>query len=140
MSSARRSRCAPFDLRKTMNSEKIDGLAAFTPHPTTQPSVNISSGLKFEEPLIFERSQPGRKGLCLHADDWDVPEVRIDDARDAALARTGPRHSREGSGREVRIPRSSRRQGTRTMTNRHCSRAPVRIQPYHPQLSDLRQL
>jgi len=71
-----------------MNSEKIDGLAAFTPHPTTQPSVNISSGLKFEEPLIFERSQPGRKGFCLHADDWDVPEVRIEDAWDAALVRT----------------------------------------------------
>src|SRR5690554_7491098 len=86
MSSARRSRCAPFDLRKTMNSEKIDGLAAFTPHPTTQPSVNISSGLKFEEPLIFERSQPGRKGFCLHADDWEVPEVRSEDACHAALA------------------------------------------------------
>ncbi|AWV89364.1 aminomethyl-transferring glycine dehydrogenase subunit GcvPB [Bradymonas sediminis] len=70
-----------------MNSDKINGLAAFAPNATTRPSANITSGLKFEEPLIFERSQPGRKGFSLHVDDWDVPALDVEDAWDDALVR-----------------------------------------------------
>lgn len=70
-----------------MKSEKMDGLSAFVPDATTQPSANMASGIKFEEPLIFERSQPGRQGFCLHADDWDVPAAKIEDAWDSALVR-----------------------------------------------------
>ncbi|MFP4598981.1 MAG: aminomethyl-transferring glycine dehydrogenase subunit GcvPB [Persicimonas sp.] len=44
--------------------------------------------MKFEEPLIFERSQPGRVGFSLHADDWDVPRVDPNQAWDEDLVRS----------------------------------------------------
>jgi glycine dehydrogenase subunit 2 len=71
----------------SMTDERIDGMAAFADDAKTSPAARVSRGLKFEEPLIFERSEPGRQGFCLHADDWDVPRVDIDQAWDPALVR-----------------------------------------------------
>ncbi len=40
-----------------------------------RPEERVSQGLKFEEPLIFERSRPGKCGFVLGKADWDVEPV-----------------------------------------------------------------
>ncbi len=67
--------------------DNVNATAAFVTDAATRPSEHISRGLKFEEPLIFERSQPGRRGFSLHADDWDVPRVDATELWDEALVR-----------------------------------------------------
>lgn len=69
---------------------RVDGLQAFTSNALTRPGANISGGINFEEPLIFERSQPGRQGFTLHADDWDVDQVDPADVWASALVREEP--------------------------------------------------
>lgn len=68
--------------------QSVDPTAAFAADAPTRPSEHVSRGLKFEEPLIFERSQPGRRGFSLHSDDWDVPRVDPTDVWEEAVVRT----------------------------------------------------
>ena len=42
------------------------------------PEDRISRGMQYEEPLIFERSRPGRGGITLCEGDWDVDPVDLD--------------------------------------------------------------
>lgn len=70
------------------HSEPVNGTAAFVQNAATNPSEHVSRGIKFEEPLIFERSQPGRRGFSLHADDWDVPKVDPADIWHDSLVRS----------------------------------------------------
>ncbi len=41
----------------------------------TGPRERLSRGIQLEEPLIFERSRPGRQGFVLQGSDWDVEPV-----------------------------------------------------------------
>jgi glycine dehydrogenase subunit 2 len=69
-------------------STAVNGAASFVDQANPRPSERVSQGIKFEEPLIFERSQPGRIGFSLHDDDWDVPRVDPNDIWDEALVRS----------------------------------------------------
>ncbi|MFW5967099.1 MAG: aminomethyl-transferring glycine dehydrogenase subunit GcvPB [Persicimonas sp.] len=57
--------------------------------------------MKFEEPLIFERSRPGRTGFSLHEDDWDVPRLEPEAVWSDALVRSEPADLPEVSEPEV---------------------------------------
>ncbi len=42
---------------------------------TIEPRDRLSRGIQLEEPLIFDRSRPGRRGFTLEPADWDVPRI-----------------------------------------------------------------
>ncbi|RAL24714.1 aminomethyl-transferring glycine dehydrogenase subunit GcvPB [Lujinxingia litoralis] len=53
------------------------GLNAFVDNAPVSPSDRVSRGLNFEEPLIFERSEPGRRGFVFSESDWDVERIDV---------------------------------------------------------------
>lgn len=53
------------------------GLEAFVENAPISPAERVSRGLQFEEPLIFERSEPGRRGFVFSESDWDVERVDV---------------------------------------------------------------
>jgi len=55
--------------------------------PELQRRGESTSGLQFDEPLIFERSRPGRHAYSLPS--WDVPEVSPDTLIPSQLLRDG---------------------------------------------------
>ncbi len=78
----------------------IDGTRAHTSRALIQPSDRVARGIQFEEPLIFERSVPGRRGFTLTHQDWDVPAVDVA-ATLGALTRAKPAELPEVSEPEV---------------------------------------
>jgi glycine dehydrogenase subunit 2 len=85
----------------TSNNVPIDGLDAFVDGATMSPRDRISRGIQHEEPLIFERSRPGRRGFTLSRADWDVPKVDLDKALGEGLLRKNPAELPEVSEPEV---------------------------------------
>lgn len=78
----------------------IDGTRAHTTRALIQPSDRVSRGIQFEEPLIFDRSVPGRRGFTLTRQDWDVPAIDVQ-ATLGELARVQPARLPEVSEPEV---------------------------------------
>lgn len=64
------------------------------------PEDRISRGIQLEEPLIFERSRPGRRGFVLGAPEWDVDPIDVS-AELGSLKREVPAELPEVSEPEV---------------------------------------
>jgi glycine dehydrogenase subunit 2 len=78
----------------------IDGTRAHTDRALLSPSDRIARGIQFEEPLIFDRSVPGRRGFTLSSHDWDVPAIDVAQAL-GGLERAKPAQLPEVSEPEV---------------------------------------
>ncbi len=50
-------------------------------------TTRISGGMKYEEPLIFDRGREGARGFRFHEADWDVPKVDVEELLEAPLRR-----------------------------------------------------
>lgn len=72
----------------TGTNHRVDGLDAFVDDAVITPRDRVSRGIQHEEPLIFKRSRPGRRGFTLCKADWDVPKVDLEQTVGSSLVRT----------------------------------------------------
>lgn len=79
----------------------IDSMEAGTKNALIAPKDRISRGIQYEEPLIFERSRPGRRGFVFGEADWDVERIDVEAALGEELYREAPAELPEVSEPEV---------------------------------------